>query len=63
LKVYIPFAYDYGESYPEMEDDKYFGWTNEVDAIKWADKENEKSRGDGTRIIIRTFEIRNENPS
>ena len=56
--VYIPFAYDYGESYREEVNGEWIAWTDKEFAQAWADKENKKPRNDGTRIIIRKWEVR-----
>jgi len=56
--VYIPFAFDYGESYRVDVNGVYVAWTDKQTAIAWADKENKIQSHDGTKIIIRGWEVR-----
>jgi hypothetical protein len=57
-EVFIPFRYDYGESYRQEVNGEYIAFLNEEEANKFADEENKKSSSDGTKVIIRKWTLK-----
>lgn len=60
MKVFIPFHYDYGESYRAEVNGEYIAFLDEKEANDFAVEENKKPSNDGTKIIIREWLVKEQ---